>query len=128
MLAAIRKGEAYVPPKKAKRSSSGGKAFADADGAKRLDPETPPQELPLREIDIGSQVSVNRSPVMILWAAVIAHEVVCVHADTQKHALICTGSERERKREGQRQIYTRAHALPLIARYCETRARANSRA
>jgi hypothetical protein len=39
----------------------------------------PPTELPLCEIDTGAEVSVNRSPVMIMWAAVVAHEVVYTH-------------------------------------------------
>ena len=102
VLAAIRKGEAAcVSPKKAKRSSSGGKAFADADGGKGPDPETPPQELPLCEIDTEAEVSVNRSPVMILWAAVIAHEVVLrAFAPTRTHARTHMHREREREKEG----------------------------
>ena len=35
-----------------------------------------PQELDPSEIDIDSKISVNRSPVMILWSAVVAREVL----------------------------------------------------
>jgi len=65
----------HASQKKAKRAG-GAKAFA-TDGDVPVKMERPP-ELPLCEIDRGLNVSVNRSPVMVLWSAVVAQEV-CWH-------------------------------------------------
>jgi hypothetical protein len=69
----------------------------------------PPTELPLCEIDTGAEVSVNRSPVMIMWAAVVAHEVVytLTHAHTA-----CIIRDSHRGSNPKFTLFAKAHAAP----------------